>query len=59
MSSELKIGGKAPDFTLPNYSGKPPEEFKGKTGCSLFLSEGRHARLHQGSLRLSGFDQTD
>ncbi|CUS80831.1 AhpC/TSA family protein [Candidatus Kryptonium thompsonii] len=39
---ELKVGQKAPDFTLPSDTGEKVslKDFRGKKGCPLFLSKG-------------------
>ena len=50
----IEAGQPAPDFTLADQDGKPVtlSELQGLPGGALFLSQGRHARLHQGGLRL-------
>ena len=53
-SKELKVGDKAPNFKMPT-DGDGARLARGAQGqeCrALFLSEGRHLRLHQGGLRL-------
>ena len=43
----LESGTPAPDFTLPDQDGEDValSGLRGRTGRSLFLSEGRHARV--------------
>ena len=54
MSDWVEEGETAPDFTLPADDGRqvklvrPPRQARG----ALLLSQGRHARLHQGGVRL-------
>ena len=50
----LETGDKAPDFTLPTDGGGSvtPVEAQGQEGRALFLSQGRHLRLHRRGLRL-------
>jgi len=47
MGIELKVGQKAPTFSLPRDGGGKLSlaDFKGQA-CHLFLSPGRYARLH-------------
>lgn len=48
-------GKKAPAFNLDGSDGKKHslEDYKGQDHSALFLSQGRHTGLHQGSVRLS------
>ena len=49
-------GKKAPAFSLPDQEGKTHSlaDYAGQPVVDLLLSEGRHARLHQGVLRVPG-----
>jgi len=57
MSYELKLqeGDPAPAFSAPvNGGGRVAlADYAGKNVVLFFLSEGQHARLHEGGLRLS------
>ena len=50
----LKVGDKAPDFTLPSDGGGKVslKALKGKAVVLYFLPQGRHFGLHGRSLRL-------
>ena len=50
----IEEGKKAPAFTLTDANGKKVAltDFAGKNVVLYFYPEGRHARLHQGGLRL-------
>ena len=52
----LTVGMMAPEFSLPSTLGRKVSlsEFRGKRVGPLFLSQGRHARVHHGSMRLPG-----
>ena len=48
MADWVEAGSKAPDFTLPADDGQKGEALgpARQAGRALFLSQGRHARLH-------------
>ena len=50
----IEEGKAAPAFTLPDANGKTVslKDFAGKNVILYFYPEGRHARLHEGSVRL-------
>ena len=49
----LQAGDKAPNFKLETDAGRGLQgRPEGQTLCGLFLSQGRHLRLHQGGDRL-------
>jgi hypothetical protein len=54
--SLIDPGKKAPSFSLPDQDGKQHSlaDYAGQPVVDLLLSEGRHARLHQGILRVPG-----
>ena len=51
----LKIGQKAPEFTLASDTGKQLslKDFKGRRVLLFFLSQGKHSRLNSRSVRVS------
>jgi len=51
----LKIGNQAPDFTLKSDTGADVSlgDFKGKRGSVVLLPQSQHARLNDGSVRVS------
>ena len=52
----VQEGDVAPDFEMPASGGRTvsKQALRGKPYRAVFLSEGRHARLHQGGLRVPG-----
>ena len=53
--TESRRSRRHPAFNLEGNDGKKHslEDYQGKTGGAIFLSEGRYAGLYEGSLRLS------
>jgi peroxiredoxin len=56
MSSKIKVGDKAPDFTLPDTEVKPVslKQFRGQ---KVVFRWSIHLNMHHGSVRVSGFDE--
>ena len=52
----LEIGTKAPAFSLPDQNGDMHtlEDYKGKKGHSVFLSERQHGGMYKTGMRFCG-----
>ena len=52
MSSKIKVGDKAPDFTLPDTDMKPRslKEFIGAKNCFSLFRRRIHFNMHKGNV---------
>ena len=51
----MEVNDKAPEFSLANEEGKQPsalKDYRGKNVVLVLLSQGQHARLNDGSVRV-------
>ena len=56
----MQVNDKAPTFSTTDENGKEVAlKYSRQNGRSLFLSQSRHPRLHQGSMRVSRYLQQD